>query len=190
MNKSTILILLVFLVLTILRVSNPHSNSSANVEKVQKPTESSLTALPEANQIVQDEGYSATIYNDSLGNETAGYGHLITEEDKELLQEDGTFSQETIDQWFEQDMREAQEDVDAYLGGQEVPDEVRNVLANMAFNMGRTNLSEFKKMKKAIEEENWDEMAKQMQESEWYATVGNRADRLIQRIRLLNSQGS
>jgi GH24 family phage-related lysozyme (muramidase) len=115
---------------------------------------------------------------------------LITEEDKKLLQEDGTFSQETIDQWFEQDMKEAEDDVNAYLGGKEVPEEVRSVLTNMAFNMGRTNLSEFKKMKKAIEEENWDEMAKQMEESEWYGTVGNRADRLIQRIRLLNSQGS
>lgn len=182
--------MLAFLALTTQKVNNPHSNSSAPVEEVQQPTESPVITASERERIVQDEGFSATIYNDSLGNETAGYGHLITEEDKKLLQEDGTFSQETIDQWFEQDMKEAEDDVNAYLGGKEVPEEVRRVLTNMAFNMGRTNLSEFKKMKKAIEEENWDEMAKQMEESEWYGTVGNRADRLIQRIRLLNSQGS
>jgi lysozyme len=55
----------------------------------------------------------------------------------------------------------------------------------MMFNMGLPRLSQFKKMKAAVDAGDWDEAANQMEDSRWYRQVQNRAERLIERMRLL-----
>ena len=58
-------------------------------------------------------------------------------------------------------------------------DEIRQrVIIDMAFNMGVPRLNKFKKMWKAIEEENYEESKIQMLDSRWANQVGNRAVRL------------
>jgi lysozyme len=58
-------------------------------------------------------------------------------------------------------------------------DEIRQrVIIDMAFNMGVPRLNKFKKMWKAIEEENFEEAKIQMLDSRWASQVGNRAVRL------------
>jgi lysozyme len=63
-----------------------------------------------------------------------------------------------------------------------LPEEVKLILANMMFNMGRPRLSKFKKMIQAIHDGNWLEAGYQMKDSRWYKQVTNRADRLISRM--------
>jgi lysozyme len=55
----------------------------------------------------------------------------------------------------------------------------REVLANMAFNLGKTKLSKFRKMRAAIDGRKYVEAATEMKNSRWYRQVGRRADRLI-----------
>ena len=66
-----------------------------------------------------------------------------------------------------------------------LPDDAQLIIANMMFNMGLPRLSKFKKMKAAVEAGDWDEAANQMEASRWFRQVPNRAQRLIDRMRLL-----
>jgi lysozyme len=54
------------------------------------------------------------------------------------------------------------------------------------FNMGLPKMKAFKKMNKAIKDRDWNEAANQMIDSKWYRTVPNRADRLVQRMRMVS----
>lgn len=142
---------------------------------------------PEAQQILRDEGVKKNkagqhiSYRDSEGHLTGGHGHLMTEEEKKLYPEGTPIPDDVVESWKATDMREAEEDVSAIFGDVDNP-EVKNVLTNMAFNLGRTNLNEFTRLKKAIKEKDYKLAAQSMRESKWYKQVGGRADRLIERI--------
>jgi len=131
-----------------------------------------------------DEGCKYEIYLDHLGLPTFGIGHLVTDQDQEYQKEVGTLVDEIrVNEVFEQDVhitigecKKLFEDWDS------LPEEVRLILANMMFNMGRPRLSKFKKMIQAIRDGNWLEAGYQMKDSRWYKQVTNRADRLISRM--------
>jgi len=53
----------------------------------------------------------------------------------------------------------------------------------MMFNLGRTRLSKFVKMREAIMDGNWIEAGIQMEDSKWAKQVPNRAERLCERMR-------
>ena len=134
-----------------------------------------------------DEGCKYEIYLDHLGLPTFGIGHLVTERDTEYQKEVGTVVDEIrVNEVFEQDIhvtigecRKLFDDWD------KLPEEVRLILANMMFNMGRPRLSKFKKMIQAIKDGDWLEAANQMKDSRWYKQVTNRADRLISRMKAI-----
>jgi len=131
-----------------------------------------------------DEGCKYEIYLDHLGLPTFGIGHLVTDQDQEYQKEVGTLVDEIrVNEVFEQDVHitigECKKLFDDW---DKLPEEVRLILANMMFNMGRPRLSKFKKMIQAIRDGNWLEAGYQMKDSRWYKQVTNRADRLISRM--------
>ena len=132
-----------------------------------------------------DEGCKYEIYLDHLGLCTYGIGHLVTEQDPEYGMEVGTPVDEIrFNEVFEQDIHitigECKKLFDDW---DSLPEEVRLILANMMFNMGRPRLSRFHKMKKAVDSSDWTEAANQMLDSKWAKQVPNRANRLIERMR-------
>jgi lysozyme len=52
----------------------------------------------------------------------------------------------------------------------------------MSFQLGKPRLSKFKKMIAAVQNEDYPEMAEQMEDSRWYKQTTNRAQRLIDRV--------
>jgi lysozyme len=142
----------------------------------------------EREQLKSDEGMVLESYRDSKGILTGGIGRNL--EDKGLADKfpEGTkVPQNVSDEWFKEDFGVAVDDAEWFIGDTVVPDEVRSVVANMAFNLGRTSLGKFDKMQKAMQEGDWNTMAEEMRKSEWFKEVPNRADRLIKRIELLGS---
>ena len=137
-------------------------------------------------QLKIDEGVVYEIYKDHLGYPTFGVGHLVTESDPEQGQEVGTpVSKERVKDCFEKDLDTAISECDAlYQPGEfdKLPGEVQEILVNMMFNMGRTRLSKFKKMHRAILEGDWKEASKEGRDSRWYRQVTNRAERLMTRL--------
>ena len=67
-----------------------------------------------------------------------------------------------------------------------MPGEVQQILVNMCFNMGAPNLSKFKKFIKAIHDEDWATASVEMLDSRWASQVGDRANRLSDRIKAIN----
>ena len=136
-------------------------------------------------QLKIDEGVVYEVYNDHLGYPTFGVGHLITESDPEHGCSEGTpVSEERVAEAFEQDLNIAIRECLVLYGERwfDFPDEVKEILVNMMFNLGRPRLSKFKNMKSALDKSDWVTAAAEGRDSRWYYQVGNRSERLMTRL--------
>ena len=118
-------------------------------------------------EIKRHEGEVLEIYMDSLGYKTLGVGHLCQPEDPEYSWEVGTaVSQEVVDMYYDSDFNK------------HLLEAIQRVIVNMCFNLGGTRLSKFKNMLAACKKHDWDEMARQMEDSRWFGQVGRRSKEL------------
>lgn len=136
-------------------------------------------------EIKRHEGEVLEIYIDSLGYKTLGVGHLCQPNDIEYDWEVGTpVSQEVVDAYYEMDFRKHYYEAVNVFGDEKgfnnLPDDIQRVLVNMAFNLGGTRLSKFRNMLQACRNHDWQEMARQMQDSRWFGQVGRRSIELQQ----------
>lgn len=136
-------------------------------------------------QLKIDEGVVYEVYRDHLGYPTFGVGHLITKSDPEYGFPVGTtISEERVAQAFEADLDVSLRECGMLYGHgwSNFPDEVKEILVNMMFNLGRPRLSKFKKMNGHLEMGDWKNAAVEGRDSRWYRQVGNRAERLMTRL--------
>jgi len=131
-----------------------------------------------------DEGVVYEIYNDHLGYATFGIGHLVLEGEPEHGLSVGTpVSEDRVNECFVKDLQSVVEDCkklhDAWDG---YPEEAKQIIANMMFNMGLTRLSKFNKHNAALQSGDWKEAAVEGRDSRWYKQVTNRAERLMERL--------
>ena len=68
-------------------------------------------------------------------------------------------------------------------GYEGLSDARKDVIVNMAFNLGGTGVRKFKKMWAAIEEGDFDTASAEMLDSQWARTVGNRAVKLAEQMK-------
>jgi len=136
-------------------------------------------------EVSADEGVVLEVYLDHLGYPTVGVGHLILEGDIEYGQGVGyKITQTRCDELFYQDIRNVLNDCEGHLSEWATyPEEVKLIIANMAFNLGITRLKKFKMMFSALNEGNWVEASIQGLDSKWAKQVYNRAHRLMDRLR-------
>lgn len=135
--------------------------------------------------LIEDEGCKYEIYLDHLNLFTHGIGHLILNSDPEYGFPVGTaVSEDRVNECFIKDVEVVLSECTLLYPNFEVlPEEVKLIIANMMFNMGRPRLSKFKGMKAAVDAGDWHRAAIEMVDSKWYQQVTNRADRLVQRMR-------
>jgi len=135
--------------------------------------------------LIRHEGYVTEIYLCSEGYPTFGIGHMVTEADMEHTWPVGTpVTDERILDVFKEDCEIAYSDACALVlnfAGQST--DAQRVLVNMAFNLGRNRLGQFKKMLKAVNEGNYAKAADEMVDSRWYKQVGRRSEELVEIMR-------
>ena len=131
-------------------------------------------------QLKIDEGVKYEIYKDHLGYPTFGIGHLITEDDPEHGEPDGTeISEDRVNEVFESDVATFVSEAKILFPDlDELPDVAQQVIVNMAFNMGRPRLSKFKNFIAGVNDRDWVRAAEEMMDSRWATQVGDRAIRL------------
>ena len=131
-------------------------------------------------QLKVDEGVKYEIYKDHLGYPTFGIGHLITEDDPEHGEPDGTeISEDRVNEVFESDVAKFVSEAKILFPDlDELPDVAQQVIVNMAFNMGRPRLSKFKNFIAGVNDRDWVRAAEEMMDSRWADQVGDRAIRL------------
>ena len=140
-------------------------------------------------EIQNDEGRVNSVYLAHLNLPTVGIGHLIKESDPEHGLPVGTMvDDERINELFDQDIKVTLSECEQLYGNfNDLPEEVQKILANMMFNLGRPRLSKFRKLCKAVADRDWQECAVQMEDSRWHKQVTNRANRLISRMKSVDS---
>lgn len=128
---------------------------------------------------MQDEGFRARPYLDTEGVPTIGYGstRLLG---RPVQMDDPAITADAARQQMRADLFAAILDAEhIFLRFHEMNSVRQEVLANMAYNLGRHRLEGFRKMRQAAETLDFEEIAWQMVDSKWYEQVGKRAERLV-----------
>jgi len=136
-------------------------------------------------QLKIDEGVVYEVYKDHLGYPTFGVGHLILKTDDEYGKTEGwKVSEDRVKECFEHDLDIAISECEALFKDNwgEYSGELKEVLVNMMFNLGRTRLGKFKKFIGAINKGDWEKASIEMMDSRWAVQVGPRANRLRSRV--------
>lgn len=129
-------------------------------------------------QLKIDEGEVAHAYQDSEGYLTIGIGRLIDQ------RRGGRIRPDEIALMLENDINDAEVDARALFPSFDQLSERRQaVLVNMAFNLGRDRLAQFRKFRAAVEGDAWVDAAAEMLDSLWARQVGPRAQRLAKEMR-------
>ena len=136
-------------------------------------------------QLEIDEGLVEAVYLDHLGLKTCGIGHLCRKNEPEYAMEVGDpVSRERINELFNEDVESVLSDCNRlYPDFDELPEEAKQIICNMMFNMGLGRLSAFKGMKRGVDAGDWESAANEMVDSKWYNQVPNRAERLVEKMR-------
>lgn len=120
--------------------------------------------------LIKHEAEIPHAYKDSEGYLTIGVGRLI---DK---RKGGGITHEEAMYLLDNDIHKYMSELYAAQPDVQTLDEVRQeVLINMAFNLGMSNLNEFKKMWAAIKLDDFSTAADEMLDSKWARQVGRRA---------------
>ena len=125
-----------------------------------------------------DEGYKKEAYKDSLGNWTIGVGHLLGDSPRMTL-----IYPFEIEALLVADIKSAEIRLNTYFEKwRELSDNRQRVLLNMAFNLG-TKLFHFVKLRAALNAGDFEAASKEMLDSLWATQVGQRANRLAERMK-------
>ena len=114
-------------------------------------------------------------YKCPAGKLTVGYGHNVEDNGlsekiaMELLRDDVTIA--------EREIKKIVENYDS------LSDERQEVLVNMLFNVGLPTLKKFRNMLFAVEKNDFETAAEEMQNSRWYRQVGNRGRELVEQMK-------
>jgi lysozyme len=124
----------------------------------------------------EHEGCSLSLYKDTVDKTTVGYGHNI---------EDRGISIATAEFMLIEDTREAMKDAQESLGDAYTLLSLNRkwVIVDMVFNMGAKRFKTFKKLIKALAEQDFNKASKEMLDSKWASQVGKRAVKLAKLMR-------
>ncbi len=127
--------------------------------------------------MITDEGERFKVYTDDRGNQTIGIGYNLSSRGISLAISRSLF-------------KECRDEVLSDLvlifidqGFHSFPEQIQMVLFNMRFQMGSGGFRKFKKMIAAVKVYDWQEMIKEMKDSQWYRNYTTRAKKLITRVK-------
>ena len=127
-------------------------------------------------RIKQHEGFRDTVYSDSLGFATIGYGHLVLPTDNFV--EGNTYDKETLEEVFDNDFKIAVDSARDLLKDIEHNYIIFGVLVEMCFQLGKPKVSKFNKMFIALKEKDLDKASAEMINSRWHKQTPKRCESL------------
>ena len=132
-------------------------------------------------RIKEHEGYCETVYKDTLGFETGGYGHKI------IPGEDIPTDRSGWEALFESDFQRAVDGAENILSGYDIAEAAREVIIEMVFQMGEGGVSKFKGALSNLKEQRYSECAAEMLDSRWANQTPNRAKALASVMEGINA---
>ena len=132
-------------------------------------------------RIKKHEGFRNTVYLDSLGKATIGYGHLLTEDDD--FEEGIQYDKSLLEDLFDKDFNRSAYNAEQLLEGIDICDTAREIIVEMVFQLGIGGVSKFKKMFEALRKKDYNEAAEQMLDSQWRVQTPKRCEELSSLMR-------
>lgn len=158
--------------------------------KLQSPEGELKGRNPLEEQVMKDEGVVESTYRDDFSSDKdvflGGVGHKLSPEELQQYPEGTPIPKRQIRKWLQQDTEIAMADAEAILreNGVENLDEGRKqVVAEMAFQMGGPRTREFKDFLAALREGDYYKASEAIINSDWAKQTPERAGRAAQRIR-------
>ncbi len=136
----------------------------------RKPQIVPRTHLDMAMDMIQEnEALCLKVYEDTVGKMTIGYGRNV---------DDRGITWEEAKMLLAHDLIESHNELWTQLAFfKDLSDVRKAVLADMHHNLGMPRLLTFKKMLTALQHSNYDDAAKEIQDSRYWKQVGDRAKR-------------
>ena len=125
--------------------------------------------------VKQHEGYRNKVYLDTLGKRTVGVGHLCVED---FWEDDKEYEESFLMEILEKDLQEAIHGARSLMGEYgcaDIDEQAEEILIEMVFQLGKTGVSKFKNMWKALSELNYVGASYEMLDSRWAKQTPNRA---------------
>lgn len=135
-----------------------------------------------ANWIKEHEGCELTPYEDTAEPPriTIGFGRNLS---------DVGISIEEAEMLFESDLQIAIDECEEFFYCfSDHPQEVKIVLVDLMFNMGRPTLENFVKFREALLDDNYRECAKELEDSKYFHQTGRRAKRNIELLKIASEK--
>ena len=132
-------------------------------------------------RIKEHEGFRDTVYSDSLGFATIGYGHLVLPTDDFIKGVE--YPKEDLEKLFELDFNEALQSANDLLEEIEVPETIKGVICEMCFQLGKPRVMKFKKMWEGLEAGDYNKAADEMIDSAWHKQTTSRCESLAELVR-------
>tara|TARA_R110002110_G_scaffold100092_1_gene255368 strand:+ start:1593 stop:2021 length:429 start_codon:yes stop_codon:yes gene_type:complete len=123
-----------------------------------------------------EEGFSRSVYTDTLGYETIGYGRNISTTGPGITEAE---AEHLLENDVETTILELDRSFDWF---KDKPRDVQHVMIEMCFQLGLSQFLRFRQMISALSESNYSEAAKEIENSKYYRQVPARAKRYIKRL--------
>ena len=128
-------------------------------------------------QSVKDhEGYRNKVYLDTLNKRTVGVGHLCVED---FWEDDKEYEENFLMTILEKDLETAIKGSKELMEEHEcsdIDDLAKEIIVEMIFQLGKTGVSKFRNMWKALSELNYVGASFEMLDSRWAKQTPNRAN--------------
>ena len=126
--------------------------------------------------VKKHEGYRNKVYLDTLGKRTVGVGHLCVED---FWEDDKEYEEKFLMTILEHDLETAikgAKDLMSENGCMDMDEVAEEIIIEMIFQLGKTGVSKFKNMWKALSELNYVGASFEMLDSKWAKQTTNRAN--------------
>ena len=133
--------------------------------------------------VKKHEGYRNKVYLDSLGKRTVGVGHLCVEDHWEDNRE---YSEEMLMKVLKDDLKNAIQGAEELCSDCPVlDDQAKEIIVEMVFQLGKTGVSKFRNMWKALKEKppSYSVAATEMLDSRWAKQTPGRAKEMSDHMR-------
>jgi len=125
--------------------------------------------------VKKHEGYRNKVYLDTLGKRTVGVGHLCVED---FWEDDKEYEEKFLMTILEHDLSTAIKGANELMaenGCMDMNEKAHEIIIEMIFQLGKTGVSKFKNMWKALSELNYVGASYEMLDSRWAKQTPNRA---------------
>lgn len=135
-------------------------------------------------QLIYHEGNKNVVYNDTLGNPTAGIGHLLRTNEISQYPVGSPISAAQVDSWYTQDSSTAMKGAQELMGDKwaGLSEPRKRAMVDLTYNLGKSKLSKFSKFLGAMKSGNYDTAGAELKDSVWYNQVGRRGPNIINMV--------